>query len=183
MVGQSPGELEPEPELPGMPATVDAAFDAADNNNPQLLAAIETERAAREKVNQAKAANGPSISLKLDAGIAPYLPYVPKLYQQSASVTAMVTQPLYTSGLNSSKVRQALEEDNRAELDAETTRRGVVQLVGQAWAQLVATRQASDMQQRQVDVEAVAVEGNRVEEERVGLRHDHRPAQRRTRTG
>ena len=169
VVGQNPGELAPEPDLAGMPATVDQAFDAADHNNAQLLGAIQTERAAREKVNQAKAANGPSVSIKLDAAIAPNEPYLQRQYDRSVSVAAVVTQPLFTSGLNSSKVREALEDDNRAQLDIETARRGVVQLVAQAWDQLVSTREAMVIEQRQVRVETVAVEGNRVEE-RVGLR-------------
>ena len=34
VVGQNPGELAPEPPLPGIPATVDAAFDAAQQDSP-----------------------------------------------------------------------------------------------------------------------------------------------------
>jgi len=168
-VGQSPGELAPEPELAGLPPTSDQAFDAADHNNPRLLAAVQGERAAREKVNQAKAANGASISLRLDASAAPYAPYLQRQYQQSVTASVVVNQPLFTSGMNSSKVRAALDEDNRAQLEVETTRRGVVQLVGQAWDQLVSTRTALQLQQRQLEMEQVALQGNRVEE-RVGAR-------------
>jgi outer membrane protein len=169
VVGQSPGELEPEPELAGMPNTVDQAFDAADQNNAQLLAAIQTERAAREKVNQAKAAYGPTISIRIDAAVAPVEPYLVQQYDKSVTAAVVFNQPLFTSGLNGSKVREALEEDNRAALDIETSRRSVVQLVAQAWDQLVSTRSAMAIEQRQVEVEQVAVTGNRVEE-RAGLR-------------
>ena len=168
-VGQNPGELEPEPDLPGIPAVVDQAFEAADHNNPQLGEAVQNERAAREKVNQAKAANNATVSLKFDAAIIPTLPYLERQYDQSVTVAAVVSKPLFTSGLNSSKIRQALDDDNRAQLTVESARRGVVQLVAQAWDQWASTQNALALQQRQLDAEAVTVQGNRAEE-RVGLR-------------
>jgi outer membrane protein len=164
-VGQSPGELAPEPDLPGLPPAVDQAFEAADHNNPQLLQAVDTERAAREKVNEAKAANGPTVSLKLDANISPYAPYLQGQYDRSVSASVVFSQPLFTSGMNSSKIRQALDDDNRAMLDIENARRGVAQ----AWDQMVSTRGALTIEQRQLAVELIAVEGNRIEE-RVGQR-------------
>ena len=169
VVGQSPGELAPEPDLAGTPVTVDEAFEAADHNNSQLLSAIDTERAAREKVNQAKAAYGPTVSIKLDAAIAPIEPYFARQYDQSVSAAVVFNQPLYASGLNSSKIREAVERDNIALLDIETARRGVVQVVAQGWDQLVSTRNAIAIEERQVEVEKIAVAGNRIEE-RVGIR-------------
>jgi outer membrane protein len=168
-VGQSPGELEPEPDLPGLPRTVDEAFDAAERNNAQLLSAVQTEKAAREKVNEAKAATGPTVSLKLDANVGPVEPYLVHQYDKDLSVSAIYNQPLFTSGMNSSRVRQALERDNQAQLNIETVRRGVVQQVARAWSAVVSTDRALDIQQRQVDVEQAAVVGNRIEQ-RVGTR-------------
>lgn len=169
VVGQNPGELEAEPTLPGMPGSADDAFEAADHNNAQLLGAIENERAARGQVDEAKAANGPSVSLKLDAAVSPIEPYLPKQYDQSLTAAVVFNQPLFTSGLNGSKVRQALEEDNRAELTIESTRRDVVQQVSQAWAQLTSAQRSIATEQRQIDAETTSVQGNRAEE-RVGLR-------------
>ena len=169
VVGQNPGELEPEPDLPGVPGTADGAFTAAEANNPRLLAAIETERSAHDKVKQAKAANGPTLSVKLDAAVEPYLPYLQRFYDKNVTAALVLNQPLFTSGMNSSKVREALEQDNRAELTVEATRRDVVQLVARAWDQLTATQDAIGIEKQQVAVEEAAVEGNRTEE-RVGTR-------------
>ncbi len=169
VVGENPGDLDPEPELPGMPATIDQAFDAADHNNPQLLQAIETERGARHRVDQAKAALGPTVSIKVDAAASPIEPYLQGLYTRGVTGAVVVTQPIFTSGLNSSKVREAADRDGQAMLDIEVARRGVVQLVAQAWAQLKSTQSAAAIETRQVEVERVAVEGNEVEE-RAGLR-------------
>lgn len=169
VVGQNPGELDPEPDLAGLPATADEAFAAADANNPRLLEAIETERSARDKVRQAKAANGPTVSMKVDAAIEPYLPYLQRYYDQSVTAAVVVNQPLFSSGLNSSKVREALEQDNQAQLTVEATRRGVVQLVARAWDQLTASQDAATIEKQQLAVEQEAVDGNRAEE-RVGTR-------------
>jgi len=169
VVGQSPENLEPEPELAGIPGAVDQAYDAANHNNAQLLQAIESERAAREKINQAKAANGPTITAKVDAAIAPVEPYLPRQYDQSVTGAVVVTMPLFTSGLNSSRIREALDEDNSAELNIEVARRGVIQLVTQAWTQLASARRAISIGERQVDIEQVSVVGNRAEEQN-GLR-------------
>ena len=169
MVGQTPGDLEPESELPGIPATVDEAFASAEANNPELLNAVAVERSAREKVNAAKAASGPTVSVKLDASISPIEPYLRKQYDQSLTAAVVYRQPIYTSGLTSSKIREALEDDNRARLSIEATRRNVIQMVSQAWEQLAASRTAIEIEKRQIEVERVAVKGNRLEE-RVGTR-------------
>jgi outer membrane protein len=169
VVGQTPGELAREPDLLGIPASVDGAFESADHNNPQILAAIQQEAAAREAVRAAKSAFGPTVSLKLDAGVAPIAPYLVRQYDKSATAAVVFDQPIFTSGLNQSKVRQAADEDAKAALRIEETRRGVVQQVSQAWAELVTARDATTLEERQVAVERIAVEGNRIEE-RAGLR-------------
>jgi outer membrane protein len=169
VVGENPDELEPEPELPGVPASLDEAFAASDQNNPQIRSALNAERAAREKVNAAKSAYGPTVSLRFDAGVSPIEPYIPGLYDRSVTIAAVVSQPIFTAGMNASKVREAADRDSQAMLDIEAARRGVVQTIAQAWGQWTAARAATGLKVRQVDVERVAVEGNQVEE-RVGRR-------------
>ena len=169
VVGQNPGDLEPPPELPGLPATVDDAFTIADRDNPQLLAAKEAERAADAEVKQAKAAFGPTVSLQVSAGIAPVAAYIGGQYDRDVTALAVVSMPLFTSGLNSSKVREALENDNRAQYDVQTARRGVVQSVARSWDQLTSIRNAIALNEHQVELQAIALEGNQVEQ-KVGLR-------------
>ncbi len=81
----------------------------------------------------------------------------------------VVNTPLFTSGLNSARIHAAQEDDRRAELVIEATRRDVLQHVSQAWDQLSSTRIAITLQQQELDQENVAVAGNRLEEQ-VGLR-------------
>jgi outer membrane protein len=169
VVGESPDELEPEPDLAGMPESLDEAFAASDQNNPQIRQALETERAAREKVNAAKAAYGPTVSLRIDAGVSPIEPYIPGLYDRNVTVAAVFSQPLFTAGMTASKVREAADRDSQAMLDIEAARRGAVEEVTQAWAQWTAATASATRKARQVEIEKVAVEGNQVEE-RVGRR-------------
>jgi outer membrane protein len=169
VVGENPDELAPEPELAGVPATFEEALAAAGRDNPQVLSALQTERAAREKVNAAKAAYGPSISLRLDAGVAPIEPYLPGLYDRSVTVAAVVSQPIFTAGLRGSRVREAADRDSVAMLDIDATRRGVAQSLAQAWGQWTSARDATRLKTRQVEVETTAAEGTQIEE-RVGRR-------------
>jgi outer membrane protein len=169
LVGERPGQLDQEPELPGIPKSIEQAFDAAEHNNPQLRQMIQTEVAARDRVNQAKAAFGPTVALKVDVFATPIEPYLQGQYQRGVTGSVVVNQPLFTSGVRSSLVREAVDRDNAAQLDVEFTRRKVVGLVGQAWSQLLSTQSALAIQSRQVEVERVAVQGNQVEE-RAGTR-------------
>ncbi len=66
VVGQSPGELAPEPPIAGLlPPTVDAAFDAAERDNPQLRQAVYVEAGQRRPP---RAGEGPDAAHGLAAG-------------------------------------------------------------------------------------------------------------------
>ncbi|HEX4741189.1 MAG TPA: TolC family outer membrane protein [Caulobacteraceae bacterium] len=169
VVGENPDELAPEPDLPGVPASIDGAFAAAEGSNPQIRSAIEAERAAREKVNEAKAAYGPTVGVRMDAGIQPVLPYIPGVYDRNVTVAAFVSQPIFTSGLRASKVREAADRDSQAMIEVDAARRNAVQTVAQAWGAWTSARDTADLTSKQVEAESVAVEGNEVEE-RVGRR-------------
>ena len=136
------------------------------------MTAVANEKVARGKVDEAKAAKtGPNVSLRVDAQVAPEEPYLERQYYDSLTVMATISQPIYTSGLNSSRVRAALDEDDRAQLDVESARRAAVQAVSQAWSEMASTDTAVTIEQRQLAVEQEAVKGNRIEE-RAGLRQN-----------
>jgi outer membrane protein len=181
VVGQNPGELAPEPPIaPLLPATVDAAFDAAEHDNPQLRQADAAEQASAARLAEAKAATRPTVSLSGQYG------YVSQQEGISAgggfnssigvteselggSVTANLTVPIFTGGLNSSRIRQAAEQDNVARIGIESARRQVLQAVSQAWNQLLGARASLVADEEQVKSDTVAFEGVR-EEQKVGLR-------------
>jgi outer membrane protein/S-layer protein transport system outer membrane protein len=169
LVGHNPDNLEPEPPFDSLPQTVDQAFDAAEQLNPNLLAAKFTEAASRARVAEAKAGRRPTVVLRAERSRGPTLPYTPKPYEDSVSVSAVVSQPLFTSGQISSSIRQSVEQNNRDRLNIEDMRRNVVQSVSQAWESLAASRSSIISLEAEMRANETAFYGVR-EEERVGLR-------------
>jgi len=170
VVGQNPGELAPEPPVPGVPPTVDQAFDTAEAESPLLLQARRTEQASRARVAEAKAANHPTISLQGTIGYSGTVaPFDPTDYSKTTTVQAVITQPIFTGGLNSSNIRSALAQNSADRISIEGARRQVVQQVSQAWNTMASSRANVTSDQEQVRSAGVAFEGEQ-EEYKVGLR-------------
>jgi outer membrane protein len=170
VVGQNPGDLAVEPPLPGLPTTVDQAFDAAEAANPTLQQAMNTERSSRAKVAEARAANRPTVALQGTLGYdGPLSPLETRDYDRSLTAMATVTQPIFTGGLNSSNIRAALEQNNADRIAIEGARRQVVQSVSQAWNTMAAAHANTGSDEEQVRSASVAFEGVQAEY-RAGLR-------------
>jgi outer membrane protein len=173
VVGQSPGTLEPEPALATLlPATVDDAFDAAEKNNAQVLAADYVEQASRARVAQAKAQYLPTLSLQASAGAQGFGPSGHSPFNNSEralTASAVATIPLFTGGLTESNIRAAKERNNADRVAIESARRTVLQSVSQAWNQLLGARAVLISNEEQVRASTVAFEGVR-QEAQVGLR-------------
>ncbi len=179
VVGQNPGELAPEPPIaPLLPASIDAAFDAAERDNPQLRQAAAAEQAAAARLAEAKAQMRPTVSLSGQYGYVSQQQGISGGFNGAAgvtqselggSVTARVDVPIFTGGMNASRVRQAAEQDNVARIGVESARRQVLQAVSQAWNQLLGARASLAADAEQVKSDTVAFEGVR-EEQKVGLR-------------
>jgi outer membrane protein len=175
VIGQSPGDLAPEPALDGLPATVDQAFDTAARNNPGILSADFAEQAAAARVAEAKSAYRPTLSLNASVGYESSLTTAPLLglrsgeFDHNIQAAATLTQPLFAGGMNASRIREALENDNAARIAVDAAQRQAVQSVAQAWNQLLAARSSIASNEEQVHADEVAYEGVRQEAD-VGLR-------------
>ena len=140
-VGQNPVDLAPPPQLESLPETIDKAFDTAEANNPQILAAVFGEQGSRARVAEAKAGRLPSVSARLDFQRAPYVSFQPALGVNETRVGSItLSQPIFTSGQISSGIRQTTEENNRDRLNIDEQRLQVTQAVASAWEQLAASR-------------------------------------------
>lgn len=168
-VGQNPADLAPEPDLDGLPATIDQAFDQAEQSNPTLLAAKYAEQGSRARLASAKAQNLPNVNLRVSAARGPSVLYRPNPYLDSVTAQAVISQPLFTAGLNSSQIRRASELNTADRLTIDSTRRAVVQNLSQQWSQLSAARAALASDQAYVAAGETAFYGMR-QEERLGLR-------------
>ena len=170
VVGQNPGELAPEPDMPGLPPTVDQAFDTAEAESPVLRQARSTEQSSRARIAEAKAANHPTVSLQGSLGYSGRVsPFDPSDYNRALTAEAVVSQPLFTGGLNASNIRTATEQNTADRLNIEGARRRVVQQVSQAWNVMASSRANVISDGEQVRAATVAFEGAQ-EEYRVGLR-------------
>ncbi|WP_340644459.1 TolC family outer membrane protein [Phenylobacterium sp.] len=171
VVGQSPGDLAPEPSLATLlPATVDQAFDTAQADNPLIRAAQYTEQASKARVSGARAERMPTIGLTARLGYSGGAePFDGDLYSRSVTAGATVSIPLFSGGLTSSRVRQTIERNNVDRIGIEGARRSVLQNLTQAWSQLTASRAIIGSTDTQVRAARIAAEGTR-QEQQVGLR-------------
>jgi len=170
-VGQNPGELAPEPSLAAiLPTDVDKAFDAAEDNNPQIRAAQYAAQASKARVAAARAERMPNVSVQATLGYRGELdPYVGSDYARNVTGAAVVSVPLFSGGLTSSRIRAQVERNNTDRINIESARRTVLQGVTQAWNQLIAARANIGSTNEQVRAAKIAAEGTR-QEQQVGLR-------------
>uniref|UniRef100_UPI0025F02BBC TolC family protein n=1 Tax=uncultured Caulobacter sp. TaxID=158749 RepID=UPI0025F02BBC len=171
LVGHLPDDLEPEPDVDGLPTTLDEAFNQAEEANPTLNAALFTEKASRLGVAEARAQRLFSVSARADYRNGPYIPYSAKNSNRSDTINASITlsQPLFSSGQLNSQVRQSIEENNRDQLLIEDARRNMVLGVSQYWDQLTASRKSLVSIEAEMNADRIAFLGVR-EEERFALR-------------
>ncbi len=151
-VGQNPGELAPLPPLPNLPATVDQAFDVAEQESATIKQAQLTENASHARVAEARAANRATVNFTTDlsySGVA--APLYPKNYDRSFTASVIVTQPILTGGVNSSNIRRALELNNSDRISIELARRNVVQSVSQSWNNMITARASVGSEASHVD--------------------------------
>lgn len=171
VVGQAPGTLEDMPVLPGVPTDFDLALDTALEENPGIRAALYNLAAAEYGVAEARSAYMPSARLSgsyggstLDLG-SPSQIGDRRSFQTGVSVSV----PLFTGGMNASRVAQARERANAAQIGVEGERRQVLQAISSSYAQAISARSTLEAGREAVRAASVAAEGVR-QEAQVGLR-------------
>ncbi|WP_068879047.1 TolC family outer membrane protein [Phenylobacterium sp. CCH12-B4] len=172
LVGQNPGDLAPEPSLAFLlPNDPDEAYKIAEEFNPQLRAQQFTEQASRARVAGARAERMPTVSGQVTFGFdrGPVRPFDSDLYTRGTSAVLSASVPLFSGGLTSSRVRQAVERNNADRITVEGVRRTVLQNVTNFWSQLIAARANISSSDEQVRAARIAAEGTR-QEQQVGLR-------------
>ena len=171
VVGQAPGDLAPMPVLPGLPTDFDNALDVALIDNPGIRAAAYSLRSAEANVAAAKAEYMPSARLTASyGGSTGDLGRIGDIADDTRfQAGATISVPLFTGGLNSSRVAQALERANIAQINVEGERRNTLQSISSAYAQSISARSTLQAGEEAVRSATVAAEGVR-QEAQVGLR-------------
>ncbi len=155
---------------PGLPGSIDEAFNLVDDNNPGIQQAIMTEQVTRERIRQAKAGAMPSISAFGSFGYAnPTSPPFPNRYNREITAGVTVTQPLFTSGLIHAQIGEALENNTSARVQIEGARRTAIETVSQAWNTMVSSIEQTAAGEDAVAGARISSEGER-KEYQAGLR-------------
>ncbi|MBV9152939.1 MAG: TolC family outer membrane protein, partial [Alphaproteobacteria bacterium] len=159
-VGHPPGRLVQPRERPVLPATREEALALAANNNPNVISANFTELAARENIDVIRGQLLPQISLvgDLSRSFAPSVT-LSTSRQDTASVVAQLTVPLYEAGLVYSQTRQAEQTVGQRRSQVDDARRLAVQQAAQAWETLQSARAAITSFGAAVRAAQVALEG------------------------
>ena len=167
IIGHPPVNLQPAPQFE-MPRSLSVAIAVARENNPQLLSAYFNEDAAGAAIDVAKSASRPVISLNGTASTS--RDQVLGFDQaDQAALTAQISVPVFSGGLNRSRVRQAKHAKTRLAFEVRDTELAVDQTVAQIWAQLDAARLSRKASLQQVTAAEVAFEGVDLEQ-KVGTR-------------
>lgn len=171
VVGDLPGDLAAQPDLDAfMPRDLASAYEAAEAQSPRIEGADLVERASRARIALARAQNRPSISLRAGYGYSGQVdPFVADRLARNLSASVVTTLPLYSGGVLSSQVEQAVQRNSIDRLRLETTTRQVRQAVAQAWSQLRTARAAIVANEEVAKAAAYALEGVRLEFD-LGLR-------------
>jgi outer membrane protein len=152
---QAEGSLQPL----ALPAkTEQDATVLASNNNPQVVAALFGDAAAKDAVDVAFAQLLPQVSLQ------------GQMFEQSQAssrlgetngyqIVAALSVPIYQGGTEYSAVRQAKQAAQQTTKQVADARRTAVQNTVQAWETLASQKAAADSQREAIRANEIALEG------------------------
>ena len=168
-VGRPAETLEEVPPLPtAVPANEDAALAIAIKQNPALMSARESERAARYAVDDAIGALLPQVAVQ--GGYS----YSEQNYTSSIgagsvvhglSIIGTISVPIYQGGAEEASVRQAKEWHAQAQLNVSVTDRQVRDAVTTAWNQYQTAEASIASNRATAEADEIAFIGVRKEQQ------------------
>lgn len=161
-VGRYPGTLGSPGRLPRVPASLNAAKEAATKAAPVIVQAQHEAKVADLNVQRADKAFGPTVSLSGSVS-------ADKDFDTSASVSLSLSQTLSAGGQRSALYRQAVAQQDAARSALLQTALSVGQGVGNAWADLDVANASLAASEEQIRAARLAFEGLR-EEASLGAR-------------
>lgn len=166
-MGHAPSALVTPPSYI-LPTTLMASQLRARANNPQLVASRYNENAAQAAIYVAQSAGRPTLALNgALQGSRDSNANIPRA--SSASVTAQVRIPIWSGGVNRSRVRAAKHAKTRSKFETREVELAIDEAVANLWAQVVASERALVSSLKQVSAAEIAFEGVELEQQ-VGTR-------------
>ena len=168
VTGQPPATLQDPPALPELPEALADAAETAYRFSPQLLAAQYNENAARESIRMARSSLRPQVSISASASGARDSSYDGD-QRDSTSIVGQISVPLFTGGLNRSRVRAAIAQEEQSRQQVLLARRQVTEGVTNSWNAYSTSLAVIESSRQAVRANEIALDG--VEQEAyVGLR-------------
>jgi TolC family type I secretion outer membrane protein len=163
-VGHPPGRLILPTERPALPGSRDEALALAATNNPNVISANFAEAAARDNIDVVRSQLLPQVSIigDLNRSFSPSVT-LRTAREDTASVIAQITVPLYEGGAIYSQTRAAEQTVGQKRSQVDDARRAAVQLATQSWETLMAARAAVASFAAAVKAAQVALAGTQQE--------------------
>ncbi|WP_203074242.1 TolC family outer membrane protein [Falsiroseomonas ponticola] len=158
LVGQPPQRLVAPQPLRVPVADAREAGAIASQNNPNVVAALFDEAAARDLVDVNFASLLPQVSVT-GTTFRNDNSTTDGLRQNGTQVTANLTVPLYQGGAEHAAVRQARQSAQQARQVVEDQRRAATQQATQAWETLTAARAQVESVRAQIRAAEIALDG------------------------
>lgn len=167
-IGRDPQDLQ-QPDLPsGLPASEDDALAQAAQNNPDVIVAEFTERAARSDVELREGELLPVVTL--DATVDREKDLVGSdVRDTEGAITARLSVPLYQSGAVYSRIREAKQTASQRLSELALQKRDAQQAASDAWDDFLAAQARITSFEAEVTAQQVAFDGVQ-QEAQVGSR-------------
>jgi outer membrane protein len=168
VTGQPPATLQDPPALPDLPDALADAAETAYRFSPQLAAAQYGEDAASHSIRMARSSLRPQVSLSASASGSRDGSFAGD-QRDSTQIVGQVSVPLFTGGLNRSRVRAAIAQEDQARQQVMLARRQVTEGVTNTWNSYSTSLAVIESSRQAVRANEIALDG--VEQEAyVGLR-------------
>ncbi|WP_417468960.1 TolC family outer membrane protein [Maricaulis sp.] len=168
VTGQPPATLQDPPALPDLPDNLADAAETAFRFSPELLAAQYGEQAASHAIRMARSSLRPQVSLTATASGSRDSSYTGD-QRDSTQILGQVSVPLFTGGLNRSRVRAAIAQEEQTRQQSLLARRQVTEGVTNTWNAYITSQAVIESSRQAVRANEIALDG--VEQEAyVGLR-------------
>ena len=158
VIGQPPLRLVPPQPLRAVANTTQEASAIAAQNNPNVVAALFDEAAARDNIDIQFSNLMPQVSLN-GSVFRQDNQTTDGLRQNGTQLTANLTVPLYQGGAEYSLVRQARQQAQQARQLVEDQRRTASQQATQAYETLVSARAQVEANRSQIRAAEIALDG------------------------
>ncbi len=163
VIGTSPRSLRRPGDLSHLlPPNLNAALAAGRRDNPEILAAIFREKAARHALDKINGEFLPEVSVQAEyQKLRDPSPLVQE--QDVLTVTGQVSIPLYQAGAVSARSRQGMHIASQRQREVDAARERVKAAIISAWAQRQAALAQVRSDRLQVEANRVALAGVREE--------------------